>query len=106
MTYHDPCELGRGCGIYDQPRQLIAAAAHLVPTRNEREQSLCCGFNLGNTVTTLQQQTLIRDAALDNLLEPRPDLIATACPMCKKAFTRAYSFPVKDVAEIVASQIK
>lgn len=106
VTYHDPCELGRGCGIYDEPRQLLQASAHLLPTKSEREQSLCCGFNLGNTVTTLEQQTLIRDAALNNLLEPQPDLIATACPMCKKAFTRAQPFPVKDIAEIVAAQIK
>lgn len=105
-TYHDPCELGRGCGIYDQPRKVLQSCLNLVDTEHQKEDSMCCGFNLGNTVTDLEQQTLIRDAAMENLTKPKPDLIATACPMCKKAFTRGETFPVKDVAEIVAQQLK
>lgn len=105
VTYHDPCELGRGCGIYDQPRNVLKATTTLLKTDSEREKSLCCGFNLGNPTLDLEQQTKIRDAARDNLLAPNPDLIATACPMCKKAFLRAEDIPVKDIAEIVAENI-
>ena len=74
-------------------------------TKEEREHSLCCGFNLGNLLLDIDQQTKIRDAARDNLLAQNPDTIATACPMCKKAFQRAESVPVKDIAEIVAANI-
>ena len=105
VTYHDPCELGRGCGVYDEPRHVVAATATLLPTQEEREKSLCCGFNLGNTSIDSEQQVLIRDAALRNLLEPNPDMIATACPMCKKAMTRANNTPVSDIAEIIANQL-
>lgn len=105
VTYHDPCELGRGCGIYDEPRNVLRAVTTLLRTDNEREKSLCCGFNLGNPTLDLEQQTKIRDAARDNLMAPHPDLIATACPMCKKAFLRAEDIPVKDIAEIVAANI-
>ena len=105
VTYHDPCELGRGCGVYDEPRHVVAATATLLPTQEEREKSLCCGFNLGNTSIDSEQQALIRDAALRNLLEPNPDMIATACPMCKKAMTRANNTPVSDIAEIIAKQL-
>lgn len=105
VSYHDPCELGRGCGVYDQPRRVLEAAATLLRTQAERENSKCCGFNLGNTALSVEQQKVIRDAARDNLLKPRPDFVATACPMCKKAFTRADSTPVKDIAEIVAEQM-
>ena len=106
VTYHDPCELGRGCGVYEEPRHVVAAAATLLPTQEERAKSLCCGFNLGNTSIDSNQQTPIRDAALRNLLDPNPDLIATACPMCKKALTHANRVAVEDIAEIVAKQIK
>lgn len=106
VTYHDPCELGRGCGIYEQPRQALLACVQLADTKYQREESLCCGFNLGNTVNNLDQQTTIRNAALDNLLLPEPDMVATACPMCKKAFQRGTSAVVKDVAEIVAQHLK
>ena len=105
VVYHDPCELGRGCGIYDQPRNILKSTSTLVKTKEEREHSLCCGFNLGNLLLDIDQQTKIRDAARDNLLAQNPDTIATACPMCKKAFQRAESVPVKDIAEIVAANI-
>ncbi|MBP5547605.1 MAG: 4Fe-4S dicluster domain-containing protein [Bacteroidales bacterium] len=105
VTYHDPCELGRGCGIYNQPRNVLSATTTLLRTKDEREHSLCCGFNLGNPLLDLEQQTKIRDAARDNLMAPHPDTIATACPMCKKAFQHADTVPVKDIAEIVAANI-
>ena len=105
VTYHDPCELGRGCGIYEQPRNILRATTTLLSTKEEREHSLCCGFNLGNPLLDIEQQTAIRNAARDNLLQPHPDAIATACPMCKKAFLRSENIPVKDIAEIVAANI-
>lgn len=105
VTYHDPCELGRGCGVYDEPRRVVAAAATLIPTHEEREKSLCCGYNLGNISIDGCQQQLIRDAALRNLMEPNPDMIATACPMCKKAMTRGNNAQVNDIAEIIAKQL-
>lgn len=105
VTYHDPCELGRGCGVYDEPRRVLSAATTLLPTREEREKSLCCGYNLGNTHIETSQQQLIRDAALRNLTEPQPDRICTACPMCKKALNRANDLPVSDIAEIIAKQL-
>ena len=106
VTYHDPCELGRGCGIYEPPRTVLRAAATLLATAHEREHSLCCGFNLGDTVISTEQQTQIRDRACDNLHAPHPDIIATACPMCKKAFSRAQEIAVSDIAEIVAERLK
>lgn len=106
VAYHDPCELGRGCGIYDAPREVLGSVATLCATASEREKSLCCGFNLGNTVATTDQQGLIRDAAYRNLAEVRPDVIATACPMCKKAFMHGpQGLPVKDVAELVCDAL-
>ena len=105
VTYHDPCELGRGYGVYDEPRRVLSATTTLLPTREEREKSLCCGYNLGNTHIETSQQQLIRDAALRNLTEPQPDRICTACPMCKKALNRANDLPVSDIAEIIAKQL-
>jgi Fe-S oxidoreductase len=53
----------------------------------------------------MEQQTKVRDAAVESLLYKNPDLIATACPMCKKAFNHATTLQVKDIAEIVAENI-
>ena len=106
VAYHDPCELGRGCGIYDEPREVLDAAATLVTAPKEKKDSICCGYNLGNTVLTLEQQLKVRDAARNNLTAHNPDIIATACPLCKKAFQHSSSDNIKDIAEIVATQLK
>jgi Fe-S oxidoreductase len=105
VAYHDPCELGRGCGIYNQPREVLKAVSRLVPAAKERKNSVCCGYNLGNTVLSLEQQMTIRDAARRNLTKNNPDIIATACPLCKKAFRHALQDNVKDIAEIVAEHV-
>jgi Fe-S oxidoreductase len=106
IAYHDSCELGRGCGIYEEPREVLRAVANLVPAARERKDSDCCGYNLGNTRLTLAQQMRLRDAAWENLTVNHPDMVATACPMCKKAFTLSSRNQVKDVAELVAAQLK
>ena len=105
VAYHDPCELGRGCGVYKAPRNVLKSATTLVPVREDKEHSLCCGFNLGNTMLDIADQKKIRDAALQNLLKKQPDLIATACPMCKKALVNGTDFQVKDIAEIISETL-
>ncbi len=105
ITYHDPCELGRGCGIYDEPRKVLEASGRLLKTGQEREKSLCCGHNLGNTLISFEEQGKIRDSALSNLTAPAPDIIATGCPMCKKALGTGNDLKIMDIAEVVARRL-
>ena len=84
---------------------MLKAVATPVKARYEKEKSICCGYNLGNTVLESDQQGEIRDASMRSLLCNNPDVIATACPMCKKAFMHAKDFPVKDIAEIVKDNL-
>lgn len=105
VAYHDPCELGRGCGIYEEPRRVLRELVQLVPAERERKDSMCCGYNLGNTCLSLESQMRLRDASWQNLTINHPDQVATACPMCKKAFQHASHNSVKDIAEIVAEHL-
>ena len=104
-VYHDPCELGRGCGIYDAPRKVIETVAHLSAIKQEKEKSICCGYNLGNTTLELNQQIKIRNAALENMIKENPDVIVTACPLCKRAFSHGTKQKVEDISELVAQMI-
>lgn len=45
LRYHDSCALGRGLGLYDEPRRLLARIAGRPPLEleTEREQARCSG---------------------------------------------------------------
>lgn len=104
-VYHDSCELGRGMGMYEEPREVLAATGQVITMKNERETSYCCGGSLGNLKITQDQRNKLRNHAVDEYLQYNPDLMVTACPMCKKTFARNKQVPVYDIAEIVVKSM-
>ena len=106
VVYHDPCELGRGSGIYHQPRLLLDEYAEVIPIKNEKEAAYCCGGSLANIKIQMNERNQIRDNALDEYLSYQPDVLATACPLCKKTFAKSNKLPVHDIAEIVYMAIR
>ncbi|HQH40660.1 MAG TPA: (Fe-S)-binding protein [Bacteroidales bacterium] len=105
LAYHDPCELGRGSGIYEEPRQILRLAGNLLPTASEKEKSICCGGSLGNTVLNQKKRHAITEYSLESLTINNPDTIVTSCPLCKKTFAQRSDRPVLDIAEVVKSAI-
>jgi Fe-S oxidoreductase len=104
-VYHDPCELGRGSGIYEQPRNVLKQIAEVADVAEERLNSLCCGGSIGDLSMNATQRNVIRDNALNILCESQPDILVTSCPLCKKTFDSGNSVAVKDIAEIVAENM-
>lgn len=104
-TYHDPCELGRGLGIYDEPRRVLAAVGRIIEPQHSRRDALCCGSSLANTVIDDGQQLRIAQRMTRELEATGCDVVVTACPLCNKAVNRASSRPAEDVAEVVAKKI-
>ncbi|HVN57192.1 MAG TPA: (Fe-S)-binding protein [Bacteroidales bacterium] len=105
IAYHDPCELGRGSGIYDEPRKVIGHVAHLQKTREEGKDALCCGGSLGNIRIGRRGRDLIASDAIRRLTAGNPDIVATACPLCKKTLSAQTNTKVADIAEIFAAEI-
>jgi Fe-S oxidoreductase len=101
ITYHDPCELGRGCGIYDEPRQVVRAVGELAEPAETRENALCCGSSLANTVINNAAQTAIANGVGRQLEATGASVAVTACPLCKKAVSRSTRLQVLDLAELV-----
>ncbi|MGN0006524.1 MAG: heterodisulfide reductase-related iron-sulfur binding cluster [Alistipes sp.] len=106
FTYHDPCELGRGNGIYDAPREVIEAVGHLTEPEHTRENSLCCGSSLANTAISDAQQMRISSSLTSELDGTGAQTIVTACPLCKKALVRTAKTDVRDLSEIVAEALQ
>jgi len=105
-AYHDPCELGRGSGIYDEPRAVIAAVGELLEPAETRENAPCCGSSVANTAIGDAEQQAIARAVAEELEATGAEEIVTACPLCKKAIGRGAAHPVRDLAEIVAAHIQ
>ena len=105
-VYHDPCELGRAFGVYDEPREVIESIGNLRKAKSEKELSICCGGSLGSFNLTQQERDEITTNSVNDLLFNNPDEIVTACPLCLKTFARKSPVAVKDIAEVVADQLK
>jgi Fe-S oxidoreductase len=105
LAWHDPCELGRGCGIYDAPREVVGAVGHLVEPAETRENALCCGSSIAGSAIT-GAATRAMGLAVGRAFEATGAAeIVTACPLCKKALARATAIPVVDIAEVVEKHI-
>ena len=101
FVYHDPCELGRGCGIYEPPREALDVLGTLLEAPKNRQESICCGGSLGSLSLSFEKRKDITLGALGNLTAARPDTIVTACPLCLNTFARYADRPVKDLAQVV-----
>ena len=100
-VYHDPCELGRGCGVYEQPRTVLSAAGELVEAAKNRKESICCGGSLGSLTLGFEKRKAMTENALNNLVADSPERIVTACPLCMSTFNRYADRPVEDIAMVL-----
>lgn len=105
MVYHDPCELGRGCGVYEEPRELLRNVGELVAAGHERDESICCGGSIGSITLSHEERIHITDGAVADLMSNNPEVIVTACPLCMKTFSPRSDKKVKDLAEVVNEAI-
>ena len=105
VTYHAPCELGRGAGVYDEPKAVLRYVARLQETGFEDKNSLCCGGSLGNIKISSRQKSMIAHDVAAELTKDNPDILATSCPLCKKTLAAATTTKVADISEIVADAI-
>ena len=114
IVYHDPCELGRGCGVYAEPRNVLSQVGTLVKAGKEGDESVCCGGSLGSLTLDARDRAKITESSLANLVVNKPQTIVTACPLCLMTFSgpaldavNADGNPVKvnDFAEVVLRSV-
>ena len=104
-AYHDPCELGRAFGIFDEPRNVIDNIGLLTQGKSDRDMSVCCGGSIASLTMTNEERDEITRNSIRDLTLNQPDEIVTAWPLCLKTFARLSHIEVKDIAEIVAENI-
>lgn len=106
MVFHTPCELGRGCGVYQEPLNVINSIGELKKAEKEGKESVCCGGSLGSLTLNYEDRTKITQGSLKVLTYNNPDKIITACPLCLKTFKDQSNVPVLDIAQAVCDNMK
>ncbi len=83
-TFHDPCYLGRGNGIYDAPREVITGSGiQLREMKRNRSFSLCCGAGGAQMFKEAEPgHTEVYAERTREVLSTQAEIVATACPFC------------------------
>ena len=80
-TYHDPCHLGRGQGLREEPRLLIAGS-NRVELKEMKNPCACCGLGGGLSLSNYELSTEIARKKAENIKNSGADVVITACPGC------------------------
>lgn len=80
ICYHDPCDLGRKLGVYDEPREVLKHIGFEVVEFDEnKKNAMCCGA--GGLLKANSPKAADRIALL-RLKQARARKIITTCPLC------------------------
>jgi len=86
LTYHDPCNLGRNAGLFEEPRQLIRAVAtdfrEMTPNR---ALNWCCGGG-GGLIAAMEMKDVRMKAGrpkAEQIRQTGARWVVTACENCK-----------------------
>ncbi|MEM2249352.1 MAG: (Fe-S)-binding protein [Candidatus Bathyarchaeia archaeon] len=113
VTYHDPCEIGRYGGIYDEPREIIQSVPNLklAEMNKSRDDSWCCGGGGSVNIVHTNLALLVSALRIKQAQETGAKVLVTACPTCVQMLELASKragakIHVVDIASLVLEAIK
>jgi len=113
VTLHDSCYLGRHNGIYQQPRNVVKAAAGSAPVEmvRSRDESFCCGAGGGRMWMEEHDGSRINLNRIEEALKTGAETLCVVCPYCMTMFEdglkdkQVETTKVVDIAELVAAKL-
>lgn len=92
VAYHDSCYLGRYNEVYEPPRDVLRAIPGLtvLEPKETRDRGMCCGaggaqmFKEEEHARPGATGERVNERRTDQLLETKPDMVASACPFCQR----------------------
>ena len=82
VTYHDPCHLRRGQGVWKQPRALLKMIDGLEYVELP-EAEWCCGSAGSQLISHYETSLKVLGRKMDNLESTQAEYIASGCPGCQ-----------------------
>ncbi|BCV21605.1 (Fe-S)-binding protein [Moorella sp. Hama-1] len=113
VTYHDPCNLGRKEGIFEEPRRVLrAAVTNFVEMTPNRANNYCCGGGGGMlSLSEFGQERLAKgQVKVEQIQRTGAAIVATPCHNCVDQLNdlcRHYHLKVKvkNLVELVADAL-
>ena len=106
VTYHDPCHLGRGMGIYDEPRELIKSISGVkfLDMKRSRNYSRCCGAG-GGVLSLFPEVPLGPRSATESIFKEikssRAKIVITNCVFCYHTLKEGMKLTEKTKFELI-----
>lgn len=113
VTYEDPCHLGRGMNIYEDPRIVLRSipGLELIEMYPTAHGAWCCGNCGGLPQSDPELSIKLGERKLPLVAETGANIIATACPEVKVHMQEVIrhagkDYQVKDVSELIAESME
>jgi Fe-S oxidoreductase len=106
VRWHDPCQLGRGLGVYDAPRAVLTRALGAPPSEFERkrEDARCSGAGALLPLTMPDVARGIAEQRTADHDRSGGGTIVTACASSARSFRKAGATTI-DIATVVARSL-
>ncbi len=93
VTWHDPCHLGRHCGIYEEPRRILKSipGTELLEMERIKDQSWCCGGGGGVRTAFMDFAQKTATKRIKEAKKTGAQAIVTECPFCEQNLGDALS---------------
>ena len=108
VTYHDPCDLGRGSGEYDAPREIIRSipGIRFVELTNNRENCKCCGGGGNLEMIDANLSAEIARRKIEEVLATGAQTVITSCQQCVRTMTtyarrNKVAIEVMDITQLI-----
>lgn len=86
ITYHDPCQVGRNAGFFDEPRKIIKTiASDFREMTPNREKNWCCGGGGGLVANPEMEDFRIKTGKvkIDQIKQTEARSIVSPCENCR-----------------------
>ena len=108
VTYHDPCDLGRGARIFDEPREVIRSIPGIkfVELPQNRENCQCCGGGGNLEMIDASLSAEIAKQKIEEVLSTGAEAIISSCQQCVRTmmtYVRRNKVPLKvmDLTQLI-----
>ena len=113
VTYHDPCDLGRGSRVFDEPREIIRSipGVRFVELPNTRENCRCCGGGGNLEMVDASLSAEISKRKIAEIMETGAEAVVTSCQQCVRTMTtyvrrNKVDLKVLDITQLVQKALE